>query len=130
LQSVQEGEKVRELGEVEYNSQAMRAATAWITAHPGAFITLTAKRIFYFWFQPIPGQRIKSVWLGITSIFCFAGLYTVWRQDPVLALLLGLMLLVLPLPNYLVHVGLRHRYPLDWLCNLLTVWWAWSMMRR
>jgi hypothetical protein len=130
LQSVQEAEKVRDLGEVEYNKQAMSAAVAWISAHPGEFITLTAKRIFYFWFQPIPGQRIKSVWLGITSIFCFAGLYTVWRQDPVLALLLGLMLLVLPLPNYLVHVGLRHRYPLDWICNLLTVSWAWTMLRR
>jgi hypothetical protein len=130
LQSVREAEKVRELGEVAYNSQAMGAAVAWISAHPAAFIQLTAERIFYFWFQPIPGQRIKAAWLGITSIFCFAGLYFVWKQDPVLALLLGLTLLVLPLPNYLVHVGLRHRYPLDWMCTLLTVFSAWTVLRK
>jgi hypothetical protein len=130
LQSVKEAEKVRDLGEIEYNREAMDQATAWTYAHPAQFIRLTAQRIFYFWFQPIPGQRIKSVLLGITSIFCFVGLYALWKQDPILALLLALMLLILPLPNYLVHVGLRHRYPLDWICNLLTVYSVWTILRK
>jgi hypothetical protein len=130
LQSIREAEKVRDMGEVAYNKMAMDDAITWISAHPANFIRLTAERLFYFWFQPVPGQRIKGAWLGVTSLLCFAGLYFVWRRDPLAALLLTLMLLILPLPNYLVHVGLRHRYPLDWICNLLTVFAIRMILRR
>jgi hypothetical protein len=130
LQSVQEAEKVRDLGEVAYNKSAMDEAVGWITAHPASFIKLTAERIYYFWFQPVPGQRMKAAWLGATSLLCFAGLYFLWRKEPLVAMMMTLMLLILPLPNYLVHVGLRHRYPMDWICNLLTVFAFRAIWRR
>jgi hypothetical protein len=129
LQSVKEAERVKALGEPEFNRQATSEALRWIEDHPGRFVELTAQRIFYFWFQPVPGQIGKSIWLGLIGLAGFAGLYLFARRDVWSALPLALFLLVLPLPNYLVHVGLRHRYPLDWICTLLAVYAVWTVAR-
>ena len=40
-----------------------------------------------------------------------------WQQKP-----LALFLLILPLPNYVVHVGVRQRFPVDWIYLLLAVY--------
>jgi hypothetical protein len=123
LQNVKQAERVKALGEPEFNRQSTREAFAWATEHPAPFVKLTAERIFYFWLQPIPGQTAKAVWLGLLCVAGFLGLWRLARADFWAALPMALFLLVLPLPNYLVHVGLRHRFPLDWICLLLTVYY-------
>ncbi len=122
LQSQRQAEQVRDLGEVEYNRLAVHEALAWMQAHPARFVSLTAQRVLYFWFQPIPGQNFKAIWLGIVALLGFVGLGLLWRRQQQVALVLTLLMVVFPLPNYLVHVGLRHRYPLDWLCTLLAAY--------
>jgi hypothetical protein len=129
LQNAKEAECVRELGEPEFNRQATAQAVAWIESHPARFVTLTAERIFYLWFQPIPGQTGKAVWLGLMSLFGFAGLWLFIRKNLWSALPLLTLMLVLPLPNYLVHVGLRHRFPLDWICMLMSVYAIWAFLK-
>jgi hypothetical protein len=129
LQSVKQAERVKALGEPEFNREATAEALAWAEDHPAQFVKLTAQRIFYFWFQPVPGQIGKTVWLGLMGPMGFVGLFLFARRDLWGALPLALFMLVLPLPNYLVHVGLRHRYPLDWICSLLAVYAVWFIAK-
>jgi hypothetical protein len=129
LQSVEQAERVKALGEPKFNREATAEALAWAEDHPAQFVKLTAQRIFYFWFQPVPRQIGKTVWLALIGVMGFVGLFLFARRDLWGALPLGLFMLVLPLPNYLVHVGLRHRYPLDWICSLLAVYAVWAIAK-
>lgn len=134
LQSKSQAEQVRALGEVEYNREASQEALNWIREHPAKFAKVTAQRIFYYWFEPLPGQMPKAVWLGLIGLVGLAGLLLFLREDFWSALPMGLFVLLLPAPNYLVHVGIRHRFPLDWICLLLSVyaviWLARPSLRR
>jgi hypothetical protein len=121
LQNPQEALKVRELGEVAYNRQALAESTGWIRAHPRRFLELTFERIGWFWFFRDSTSKIKTALLAITALLGFCGLFFVWRQEPITASVLTVVLALYPLPNYLVHLGLRQRYPIDWLLTLLSV---------
>lgn len=52
-QNIEEAEKVRGLGEVEYMRQARQEAMAWIRGHPGEFTRLTLMRVAHFWCGPL-----------------------------------------------------------------------------
>jgi hypothetical protein len=119
LQSVAEAEKVRELGEVDYNREAIRQAKRWITTHPKRFLELTLGRIQCFWFYVDPTSRIKTIFCWAVDVLGFAGLFIALRQKRIAGIILGLIVLIYPLPNYLVHVGLRQSYPVEWLMLLL-----------
>jgi hypothetical protein len=122
LQSVAQAESVQALGELAYNRLAANEALNWIRSHPSRFLVLTAQRVFYFWFQPIPGQTAKAIWLDLTALLGLAGLMLLWRSHFWTAAPLALFLLILPLPSYFVHVGVRQRFPVDWIYLLLAVY--------
>jgi hypothetical protein len=122
LQNVEQAERVRALGEVAYNRLAMNEALSWIRSHPARFLVLTAERVFCFWFQPIPGQAARVVWLDLIAVLGLCGLMLFWRKHFWAALTLTIFFVLLPLPNYVVHVGVRQRFPLDWICLLLSVY--------
>lgn len=130
LQNVKLAERVKLLGEPEFNREATREAFTWIEGHSSRFAKLTFERILYFWFQPVPGQTGKALVLGLVALLGFIGLGLFLWRDSWAALPMALFLLVLPLPNYLVHVGLRHRFPLDWICLLLAVYALWAICAR
>src|SRR5688572_17705055 len=44
-----EFEKFRQMGELSYSKESKRQALDFIAAHPGTFIWLTVKRVWYFW---------------------------------------------------------------------------------
>lgn len=122
-QNLAEAERVRALGEPEYNRRLMQQALAWIRTHPRRFLELTGARVVYFWLQLGPGMPlVKALWL---SVFGFAGLIgwfflaheSFWRALP-----LGLLFAIYPLPYYLVQFMLRYRYPVDWISLLLAVY--------
>lgn len=119
LQSRAEALKVRQLGEVEYNRRAMEQAKQWIREHPKRFLQLTLGRIRCFWFYADPTSRIKTVFVWIVNLFGFAGLIFALRKKRMAGVILAVIALVYPLPNYLVHVGLRQSYPIEWLMLLL-----------
>jgi hypothetical protein len=54
--SMEQAERVLELGEVEYNRLQLRDALRWITHHPTRFMKLTAMRFVAFW---IPNESGK-----------------------------------------------------------------------
>jgi len=120
LYSVAEAEKVRQLGEVEYNRRRLARAVAWVEANPGEFARLTALRVRYFWF-PMSRPRIKdpAVW-GIT-LLAFAGLWMVRRRSPPLALLITVVWLAFPCVYYLIQSYPRYRYPIDWTLLLFSL---------
>jgi hypothetical protein len=118
LQNVEEARKVRDMGEVAYNQMAMSEAREWIVRHPGRFARLTLGRIRLFWFSG-DGNSAKGAIVGGRVVLGFAGLAFAWRAHRIAASVLGLILLVVPVTNYLVHVGPKHSYPIDWVLTLL-----------
>jgi hypothetical protein len=107
------------MGEVDYNLQALGQAKQWIQQHPERFLELTVGRIRCFWFYLDPTSRIKTVFCWAVDVLGFAGLFVALRQKRIAGIILGLIVLIYPLPNYLVHVGLRQSYPVEWLMLLL-----------
>ncbi len=121
LQNVGEALKVKQLGEIKYNRLAMRDTKAWIAAHPQRFAELTIGRFADFWFYPDP-SRVKALLGDLTAILGLTGLVLVWRHCWQAGLASSLILLFYSAPSYLVHVGARQRYPIDWLLTLLSVY--------
>ena len=119
LQSVAEARKVLALGEVEYNRRLTQQAREWISAHPARFASLTAARFELFWFYPDREHLAKTVILWLRTLLAIAGLAIAWRANLISARVMALILFIVPLPNYLVHVALKHSYPIDWILTLL-----------
>lgn len=119
LQSRAEALKVREMGEVRYNDVAMQQAKQWIATHRKRFAELTLGRIRCFWFYVDPTSRAKTIFCWVVNVAGFVGLIFAMRRRHVAGLALGSIVLIYPLPNYLVHVGLRQSYPVEWLMLLL-----------
>ena len=113
LQNAEEARKLRDLGEMEFNRQATNAALSWMRAHPAEFLELSLKRALLFWFPK--SDPIRSLIFSFLSVASFAGVILLFRRDAVAALVLALPLLIQPLPHYLVHVNVRHKYPIDWI---------------
>jgi hypothetical protein len=119
LLSTPEALKVRELGEIAYNKQASEEAKQWIRAHPKRFLELSLGRARCFWLYDDPTSFVKTAFLGETVLLGFVGFAQLRRRERVAGTVVGLILLIYPLPNYLVHVGLRQEYPIHWLMMLL-----------
>ncbi len=74
---------------------------------------LSLQRAQMFW---LPVQSGIRGWLfSFFSIVAFAASILLLRRRFAAGLGLLLPLLLLPLPHYLVHVNLRHKYPIDWI---------------
>ncbi len=121
LQNAGEALKVRQLGEVRYNQLAVQHTETWIAGHLERFAELTAGRFAYFWFYPDP-SKIKALWGALTAILGLIGLFLVWQHCWEAGLTTSLMLFFYSAPSYLVHVGARQRYPVDWLLTVFSVY--------
>ncbi len=119
LQSQQEALKVKEMGEVAYNKQAGDEAKAWMRAHAAKFLTLCMGRVRCYWLYYDPTSLFKTIFLAMTNLLGLIGFFLVWKQNRTAGVAIALILILYPLPNYLVHVGLRQSYPLEWLMLLL-----------
>ncbi|HXH09761.1 MAG TPA: hypothetical protein VNP04_08385 [Alphaproteobacteria bacterium] len=119
--------------ELVYNRYLRDKALEWIRAHPFAFVSLTARRVSYFWGRiPTLGQRswLHVAYFGPLLILALYGLvHGVRRRHPLAPI--WLFLLVYPLPYYLTHVArARYRYPVEPLVVLLAAIplavWSWQ----
>lgn len=137
-QSVAEAEKVRDMGEIAYNQAALAEAKGWIATHPARFIQLCLERVGWYWFYP-EAANVRSLGsvlaftkaaLGwIFTALGFVGVWYLYRRDRLVFTVVATTLIVVPLPDYFVHVGLRHQYTIEWLLVLLaalTVWNWWT----
>ncbi|HYZ72026.1 MAG TPA: hypothetical protein VE641_03055 [Chthoniobacterales bacterium] len=120
LQNVAEAKRVRELGEVAYNKWANAQTMDWIRSHPKRFVALTIGRIKDFWLYPDP-SKLKAAFGDLTAILGLIGLIQIWQHDKISGAVVTSALLIYPAPSYLIHVGARQRFPVDWLLVLLSV---------
>lgn len=119
LFSTREALRVRRLGEVAYNYWAGAQARNWIRTHQKRFLELCLGRARCYWLYYDPTSRLKTLVLATTVLLGFVGFIVTWKRDRTAGSAIGLILLLYPLPNYLVHVSLRQEYPLHWLMTLL-----------
>jgi hypothetical protein len=120
LQSPEEAMKVRQMGEIAYNRRELEFAYQWIHAHPTRFLQLCLERFRWFWLFTDQTSWIKTLFLDTTVFLGLGGLIYVFQRQRLTGIVLAVVLLIYPLPNYLIHVGLRQRYPVDWILTLLS----------
>lgn len=119
LLSVTEALKVRQMGEVAYNKKVGAEAREWICTHPRRFLELCLGRARCYWLYYDPTSPVKTVFLAATVLLGWAGFVQLFRRDRLAGTVVLLILVIYPLPNYLVHVGLRQEYPIHWLMMCL-----------
>ncbi len=117
------------LGESAYMAGKQREFGRFLAEHPGAFAWLTLKRAAYMWtgvwdLRPrylwaLPLEAINIFPATALTLFGFAGLRLLFRENAPAGWLLLLVLLFLPAMYYVTHVNIRYRHPLDPLLLLL-----------
>lgn len=126
LQNLVEAAKVRDLGEVRYNKLVLNQANRWISSNQKRFRQLCVGRFWAFWLYPDPSKP-KALYGYLTALLGVAGLTLLSFKKPQEgALVIAVVLLLYPAPNYLIQVGARQRYPIDSLLTLLstyTIFW-------
>jgi hypothetical protein len=129
LQNLAEARAVKAMGEVAYNKDRLNQALAWIRMHPVRFLTLTAQRFWYTWFPntTAPG-RDGILWL--LTLGWLAGSVVLWRADRMGALVqIAVPAFYTPV-FYLIHVNVRHRYPVDWVLLLSSCYFTVTVLER
>ncbi len=100
--NVAEAKLLQQIGEVEYMRRSRQEALAWIGAHPGRFLSLTARRAFHFWFGSA-SQGPMAAASAMLTILAALGLRRAW---PALAVpqraALVIPLVTFPLVYYVV----------------------------
>jgi hypothetical protein len=116
---VEEAEKVRELGEMEYMRRAGREARQWIIANPGTFARLTVSRVAHVWLGPLDQPRVATGFTLLT-ILAMLGLRRILPGlgAPERAVVV-IPLVAFPLLYYTLSYTPRYRVPIDWLLLLL-----------
>mgnify|MGYP001256341728 CR=1 FL=1 len=125
----------RRLGEVEYSRENFSRARDWISAHPGDFAALTAKRAVLFWVgeSPLSDPRRSdglsprgdpSSWIKFASYLAGGVLAWIalarWRGARDVRWFCAAALLLYGAPYYVTHVSERYRFPIDPLIVLLS----------
>jgi hypothetical protein len=124
LQNKQEySDYVRE-GEVVYMRSKSTLAKAYVRAHPGDFLRLSATRVVRFWTGAgsEANSGIVELHAVLTSVLGLLGLVALCRHCRTTALLFLLPLLVFPLPYYITHPDFRFRLLLDPLLTILSAY--------
>jgi hypothetical protein len=108
--SVSEAQLVQRIGEVNYNHCRFEEASLWIRTHPRAFLWLTARRVWYFWFTP--GLSYKTFVLFPLVAAALVGLVRLFRVSPLSGWLFAACWVMFPVVYYILLVESRYGYPL------------------
>jgi 4-amino-4-deoxy-L-arabinose transferase-like glycosyltransferase len=114
---------VRE-GEVVYMRSKSTLAKAYVRAHPGDFLRLSATRVVRFWTGAgsEANSGVVELHAVLTSVLGLFGLAALCRQSRTTASLFLLPILVFPLPYYITHPDFRFRLLLDPLLTILSAY--------
>ena len=104
--------QVLDLGEVEFNRQAMANAISWIRNNPSRFGALTLRRAAGFWLGS-PSNPLALLLSATVSLLGAAGLWLMWRTGlRIETTLLGAFWIVYPLAFYLIQRVDRYQVPI------------------
>lgn len=116
-----EAERVRELGEVEYERSAMQEVKGWITHRPERFARLTWQRFVAFWFPTNTGRLFRDPTISplrgvlyLATLLSIGGIWMLFRTRPVAAWILLLWLAAFPTIYYFLAFNPRYRVPILW----------------
>jgi hypothetical protein len=73
---------------------------------------LTAQRFAAWWFPPHPPIFLAPKL--VLTLLAFAGLWLMFRHQPIVAWLFLLTWITFPDVYYILHWSSRYRYPMDW----------------
>ncbi|SRR5579871_397582 len=117
--------RYQEMGEIAYVRMREREAIQWVKENPRNFITLTAKRVSYFWDGTSMHFRTSIPWYWAPESYAIASflllpavLIARRRRLRAWPMFLGLLLLY-PVPYYLTFTQARYRHPIEPLMLLL-----------
>ncbi|HEX3745480.1 MAG TPA: hypothetical protein VHW09_16165 [Bryobacteraceae bacterium] len=114
VDSVQEAQTMRQMGEVAYDRLKKDEAVAWIRSHPARFAQLTAARFVEFWF-PAPNAywfRCYAIWA--ITLLSLPGIVLMLRHRQQISLFILGVWLVYPPVYYVMVSADRYRYPILW----------------
>jgi len=112
------------LGEYAYVQEKQREALAWISAHPGAYMRGTGRRVMHFWFDlahPLTGFvrqgtwffKVKFLYICFLLVMILGGLVTIRRKQREYFWLLASFPVIFPLVYYITLSGDIRRAPID-----------------
>ena len=110
--SVEQGEKVRVMGEVAYGNEKKQEAYRWIAAHPGPFLGLTIRRVALFWF-PRMHRLWQSAIEGAVSLVGICGFLLALKRKERIAWVSSPVMVLFPAIYYLIQSSPRYRLPIE-----------------
>jgi 4-amino-4-deoxy-L-arabinose transferase-like glycosyltransferase len=133
-----EMEEYRRLGELNYMASKRRQTLDFISAYPGAFISLTVRRFFSVWtgfwslqlFLVDPILALHAILTTILTIFMLTGLFKGWRSDKAVVIPYLLAIIGFPLVYYITHSHAEYRHPIDTVIVALAVYGAKGFFAR
>jgi 4-amino-4-deoxy-L-arabinose transferase-like glycosyltransferase len=138
--SESEWQEYARLGEVAYMERERGLALDFIRRYPGAFTSLTLRRVGYTWTgfwsrHPVymanePFQIPNTVFCSSLTVLMLLGLRKSWRSRARETVPLVLMIAVLPLTYYITHPCMDYRHFIDPEIVILAVFWLASRSKR
>lgn len=136
-----EFERYRQLGELGYIEANTKEALHFVRQYPGEFLTITAKRVLYFWDGSGMEYRgpVARCWFpwsfALFSFLLLPALLICRRLRNSAFWILFLAVLIYPIPYYLTHPPVRYRHIIEpeivLLLSLAAVeGWGWLWNRR
>ncbi|HTQ53066.1 MAG TPA: hypothetical protein VMI94_01325 [Bryobacteraceae bacterium] len=115
-QNEREAMRVASMGEGPYNRMRLHDGVRWIAAHPRRFLSLSAARVFYYWFtNPREGWTAPAEWL--LTILGAVGVWISRRNRGAMYLAAGSVCYFLPF--VCIQVCGRYHAPVLWVSALL-----------
>jgi 4-amino-4-deoxy-L-arabinose transferase-like glycosyltransferase len=114
-----EFEKFRRMGELAYAADCKRLAFDWIRAHPGRFLVISLKRVFYYWNGVPKPTDSTAFWDFRSSLFLTSSVLAIWglilalRQKRRGAWLFAGLIITYPAVYYVVYPHARYRHPIE-----------------
>ena len=114
-----EFEKFRRMGELAYAADCERLALDWIRAHPGRFLVISLKRVFYYWNGVPKPTDSTAFWDFRSSLFLASSVLAIWgliltlRQKRCGAWLFAGLIVTYPAVYYVVYPHARYRHPIE-----------------
>jgi len=113
--------RFQELGELRFMEEKQQQFRQFVSDHPQLFLNFSLKRAAYFWIgtpvnAEVGGHNLlpaRHLGFFLASALAFAGLWWTWREKKSGVFLFACLLLIYPLPYYLVNPFPRYKHPIE-----------------
>jgi 4-amino-4-deoxy-L-arabinose transferase-like glycosyltransferase len=113
--------RFQELGELRFMEEKQQQFRQFVSDHPQMFLSFTLKRAAYFWVgtpfnAEVGGHNFlpaRHISFFLASALAFTGLWWTWRDKKCGTFLFACLLVIHPLPYYLVNPFPRYKHPIE-----------------